>query len=270
MNSSKPANRSGNTAKPWSLAALVLATLAATGVSADTITLDTSAFGIYERTIIGTSNTIFSHATPDSLVRYDVGSPFKDENTDISIRQYFVYDLGQISGKITGATLRIVSPQDARSPNESDHYKLSAVATNISTLVDPATTGNASIFDDLNDGTLYGQTDLKADDVKKGTVINIDLGGALADLNGSKGGRFALAGSIDPLISVFDPDFLAFKTPYYFGNAQGSSSPAPQLILQTTPVPIPAAWVLFAAGGAMLSRFGGKKRDVTYQALANE
>lgn len=247
-----------NLAKSTLLAALLLPAISSSA-SAALVTVDAATFGIFEKSVSGASTSI-SHTTPDNLPRYDLGSPFSSADTQITIRHYFVYDLSQVTGKIVGATLKIFSPSDARSPNETDHYKISAVSTGIDVLTNgnSSTAENLAGFDDMNDGTLYGQAELKASTITTGSVLTIELAGALADLNAKLGGKFALGGAIDPIVSQDDGNGNLL-VPYYFSGAQGSTDPAPQLILETAPVPLPAAWTLFLAGAAGLS-FAKKRR----------
>ena len=243
--------------------AIFVAAVAGISVYVDTpalaITIDTTRFGIYEN--FGAGANDFSHVpNTGQQKRYDVGSSFSDAslNTSVLQRDYFVFDLANVTGTVTGATLSIFSPSAPTLTNTSDTLVISDVTTPVNTLIgnDEGAGAYGSEFADLANGTQYGSVPLDPATIQAGTQIDIPLANALGDINAQLGGLFAVGGTIAPL------NLIDQGGPYYLSG--GTSGVIAQLTLQTstTSVPEPSTGLLILIGvsGLIMWRHAASRR----------
>lgn len=109
-------------------------------------------------------------------------------------RNHFVFDLSSINGRIVSAAL-VLNTANYLSPDATEEYVLRHVSTPVDDL---AIVSSVSIFDDLADGSIYGSRIYS--DLDDRVVNTIALNAfAIADLNASIGGKFALGGHISSL-----------------------------------------------------------------------
>lgn len=133
---------------------------------------------------------------------YFVGDPTSDALEPV-FRNFFVFDLGSLSGSYSAALLRIWNPSRPLnpvdgfgSPDPTETFVLHDVTTSIAALLDG--TAGLSGFADLADGTLLASYTASLAD--NGTFVEIALNAAgLAALNSHVSGLFALGGSISTL-----------------------------------------------------------------------
>jgi hypothetical protein len=115
---------------------------------------------------------------------------------DHDYRNFFVFDLGTVSGTILGAQLQLAVPG-------SDGYFSSFPSLkygnyDVSTALPALTggTGGASAYADLGGGVLFAATSITNDD--EGTTALINLNGAgVASIQESLGGNWAIGGRAD-------------------------------------------------------------------------
>ncbi|WP_031500184.1 hypothetical protein [Bryobacter aggregatus] len=146
--------------------------LAASTVSAATITIDATASGFYQST---GSAMAGNYATG----WYAVGSS--------EMRGFFLFDLAGVTGSIVSAQLHVSSGNGSTtgyfSPDPSETLELYDVSTMAATL--QLGKGGASVFDDLGTGLMLGSATLSH---LIPTFINIELNGAgLSYLNSNLG-----------------------------------------------------------------------------------
>jgi ABC-type transport system substrate-binding protein len=110
---------------------------------------------------------------------------------------FFVFDLSDVSGLITGAQLSIGNDAAgylAGIPAGLSQVSMWDVSTPIATLVADGT-GQVGIFNDLGSGTLFALTTVTAAD--DGTQVSFSLNdNALAALNAAEGSQFAIGGEL--------------------------------------------------------------------------
>ncbi|MDG3003304.1 PEP-CTERM sorting domain-containing protein [Paludisphaera mucosa] len=186
------------------------------GAKAETIIVDWSRSGSFYDG--GRSENLFDN--------YEVGS-------GIGAKNWFVFDLSGLSGRIVSATFRVASGEILGGGN----YQVYDVQTPVADLVQ--TYGqwnpNQAIYDELATGTAYGSIDL--DWFTNGhTDVDIALSaGAVADMNDANG-LWALSGAF---------------TGHYAMNYTRDAANHRQLILEVssaTAVPEPTSLAMLGAG----------------------
>ena len=141
---------------------------------------------------------------------------------DEEARSFFVFDLAGINKPIVAATLCLEVPLSLGylSPDPTEVFEVHDYVGDINTLVSGA--GGSAAFEDLGTGAFYGSRSYSCAD--KGMLTTIDLNEqALADMNASLGGLFAMGGRI----STLGP----FTDEYVFGYS--NSNETTKLLIQT-------------------------------------
>jgi hypothetical protein len=127
------------------------------------------------------------------------------------LRDYFVFDLSNVAGKITDATLRLSTAPPGyivyKSPDPSETYSLFAVTTPVATLA--AGTAGASAFTDLGSGTVYGSLVATP---SLGEFADIELEQAGRDALLEADGEIAFGGAITTLTKGSSDEFLFNST----------------------------------------------------------
>ncbi len=216
---------------------LALATLAADRRNAATTTLTSVAEGEYWE---GQPSRAYS-------------GNFRASNNPFFIRNYLVFDLASITDTISAATL-VVPGYDATIIGvDPISFNVYQVATPTGVLL-AGGDGTSDIHGDLGDGALYGATIVPAPPAGNNSGgaqmpdVTVALGGAVADLNASRGFQFAVGGTTTgPSMTIL-----------WVGITTGSQDNKARLVLETTPVPavpLPPTLALMATalgGGALL------------------
>ena len=157
-------------------------------------------------------------------------------------RNWFVFDLAGVTDEITSATLKIFNPLETGyvSVDASETYELFSYESSVSDLRLENGLGD---FDDLGDGTSYGQVVVSAQD--NGTLVEIQLNQAGITALNSASGEFAIGGAVTTL------GFGSGDQERIFRNTDAGMTRQ----LELTLVPIPAAAWLFGSGLVMLGWF---------------
>jgi hypothetical protein len=146
---------------------------------------------------------------------------------------FFVFDLTDVEGTISGAQLLLENPVGGFNSIDSP---LTITFVNVATSIEELTMradryhSRVDIWEDLGgmkpDNVVYGQYDATSDD--DGTIIAVDLtDDAITDLNAAIGQPFAIGGSITNL----DPN----DTPQELFNGTGAPRRIRHLVLTITP-----------------------------------
>jgi hypothetical protein len=186
---------------------------------------------------------------PDNL-NYAVGYS-GEPNPDA--RDFFVFDLGSVTGTVIGATLRAYNPSKAEGYGGDGFVSTSATETlglfEVSTAIADLRAGvmnPSAIYQDLGTGTLFGERTVSVAD--NGTFVDTVLNSnALAAINAALGNEWAIGGALlrgDPSAYLFAYSYQKDFVPQHI---------APALILETSAVPLPPAVLLLASG---LAAFG--------------
>jgi len=213
----------------WSLVPILCCLVAIVFVwatDATAITLSTTQSGWYDQSGFHSNN-------PNYIVGVCCGNG--------EHRDFFVFDLQGVAGKVVGATLRLFNPFGGyQSPDATETYTLFSVATPTSTLITGGI-GLTAIFDDLANGPMYGSRVVSA--VDNNTVVDIVLNAnAVTDINALLGLSFAIGGAITTLRGTAPFGSAATQETMFVLTGNGSR----QLLL--TMVPEPATLLLLIAG----------------------
>lgn len=212
--------------------------------AAATITIDASENGWY--------SAAGSHSP--SNVNYIVG---RGDNGTIT-RNFFVFDipasLADPQLEVVSATLRVFNFQGTQpfstlpafgyvSPDPTETYAVYSVSTPVSTLTGGGS-GLTAIFDDLGDGTLFGQATVSA--ASNGALVMLSLNPeARSSIMSAAGNPFAIGGALTTLGATSEAEHL-------FAWSNLNYPQTRQLILEVQPVPEPSSLALAAAGLGML------------------
>ena len=123
---------------------------------------------------------------------------------------YFVFNLSNVSGPITSATLSIFNPNNGFYTNNGASgglYQTWDVSTPLSTLK-AGQTNATSIYTDLGSGTLFGSVLVGPSDDNAFVNITLDSA-AIAAINASEGSQFAVGGSLVAINAVPEPSTWA-------------------------------------------------------------
>jgi hypothetical protein len=207
--------------------------------SAIPITLDSFDEGWYTR----------SGVHDPMIDNYLVGDPTSNA-AEPEFRNFFVFDLGSLSGTYSAAVLRVWNPglpfgavDGFGSPDPTETYVLHDVTTNLASLLD-GTAGLAG-FADLADGILLGSYAASLAD--NNTFVEIALNAAaLAAINSNLSGMLAFGGSLSTLNDdTGDSERLFAGT----GRPQpGNPANRVSLVLMPTAVSEPGTLLLMLGG----------------------
>jgi len=189
-------------------------------VRSDTV-LAARTFGLYDSS---------SPASADgTLGYYETGRiPFQSDN-----RSFFTFDLSQIDGPITGATLRLFNPRYGFvSSNPSETLQLFDVATPVSQLESAA--GGVEVFSDLGSGVGYGSRVFTPSDA--GQFVDIPLTPAAVNALNAAPGLFALGADLEAPVggSIFARSYdrgvaaLLLEGPSSYGTDLHATDSHPQ------------------------------------------
>src|ERR1700722_11596599 len=151
-------------------------------------------------TINGVAYDAFNSGHYDNLggsisTNYQAGFDGFNNNPLSEVRNYFAFDLSDLTGPIMSATLTIPSNPFGigyvkTSGTDSITYTNWDVSTSVDDLV--AGTNGPSIFADLGGGEKFGSTLIGPDDLV--TTVTLDAA-ALEDISAAEGKEFAIGGS---------------------------------------------------------------------------
>ncbi len=153
--------------------------------------------------------TGFHDASNNNYIAGVCGSSDSCNGSDLELRNFFVFDLENVTGTILAASLSIGNDatQGYISPNPSSFFDVFAVLTPLDELT-ASDTGRTDIFGDLADGVLYASQQVSAAD--NGTQVIISLNNdAIAALNDAIGNSFAFGGAVRFDHDVPEPASLA-------------------------------------------------------------
>ncbi|MBP6366262.1 MAG: PEP-CTERM sorting domain-containing protein [Nitrosomonas sp.] len=151
-------------------------------------------------------------------------------SSKIDYNNYFTFDLSDISGTITSASLNLYTYSVAGS---SIDYQLFDVTSPLSEV--HATGTNAAVYNDLMTGVSYGSFIYNASDSNEFHSILLNTDGISA-LNSAIGGEFGIGGAIT-------------------GGIEGPPSPPP--------IPEPETYAMWLAGLGLLGFFGYRRKTQT-------
>ena len=126
---------------------------------------------------------------------YQAGFDGFNNNPLSEVRNFFAFDLSDLSGPITSATLTIPSnPFGAGYENTSGSASITYTNWDVSTSVDDLMDGTngLSSFADLGSGEKFGSTLIGPNDLV--TTVTLDAA-ALEDISAAEGSQFAIGGS---------------------------------------------------------------------------
>lgn len=160
-------------------------------------------------------------------------------------RNWFAFDLSGVTLQawefITGATLSLQSGLSRGDATEQ--WTVMSVETTVTDIMaghSAGSTAGIDIFNDLQNGNLYGSTTISVPTISD-AIISVSFTGAnsISDIASSIGGLFAVGGYVSSLNSLSD-EFL-------FSGTSGQLASV-NLALETATVPVPPAIWLFGSG----------------------
>jgi hypothetical protein len=146
-------------------------------------------------------------------------------------RGFQAYNLSSLSRRAVAARLRVIQGEMI-SPDNEEIVGVYDVDTPISELIQKDMPPNVDLFEDLGTGTLYG-TQTISKFAPTSNILTIDLNNAVADINASRGGFFAIG------FRSLSLDRVRNEYELFFGSTY--QHPA---ILELEVVPEPASVVL--------------------------
>lgn len=191
---------------------------------------------------------------------YQIGHLGDGAASNLATAGYFIFDLSSVAGNtINSATLRIYHPSNSyNSTDPSETVTLFDVSTSHSilrtSLPGPLDlTALDAVVADLSGGTSYGSftATLTDNSTYESTALNA---AALTALNLAIGGEWAVGGAV----TTNGLTGLGVRERIFRGSVV--SSPVTELVLDLTPVPVPAAVWLF---GSSLVALGVARRRTT-------
>ncbi len=172
---------------------------------------------------------------------------FVGADSQTEYRNFFVFDLSNVTDPITSASLNLFNPFFGYSgPSTGLTYNISDVSTPIASLA--GGTGGVAAFTDLGTGTNFGSTIATSD--SNNSFINVALNSSAISALSANTGLFAFGGAIpnpEPNQSIFTgSEFDLTDT---------------QLVLETQPVPAPPALIGTVLAGAIAAWKKRPQRD---------
>jgi hypothetical protein len=219
------------------VALVPMALLFACNANASTTTLDDISRGAYTQ-----AGSFGTGSAGTSSGNYVTG--FYNGGGASEYRSFFTFDLAALSGSVTSAQFDV--SRESGGVGSPVTFKLYLYTQSISSL-DSGTAGVAG-FTNLGSGTLLGSAIVNPS-VTSGTLSIALDGAALSAISAAEGGTFAIGGAVTGVP----------PTNYIF--AASLDNPATELVVNSTPVPLPAAAWLLVSGIGGLGWFARKKRD---------
>ena len=183
-----------------------------------------------------------------------LGSEPGAPSQNVELRSFFRFDLTGISGTVLSADFQVALPVDGyRSVDTSETFALFDFLLPPSDLTSSPLPAGA--YADLGTGTLFGSSAVAFSN--EGTLLTISLNAAaVAEINGSLGGRFAMGGAVTSLARQTDQSEVVFANSIGAVPAQlvlgFDGAPAP------TAVPEPATGLLLVAGLGVVGFWRGR------------
>jgi hypothetical protein len=225
----------------WIIFALSAVVLVSGPAQAATVTLFAQDLGSYDSSGNGSS----------SQSNYIVGG--NDNPTEF--RNFFVFDLSNITDKIVGASLDVFNmPGGYVSDDTSEIYQISEFSGSISDLT--SGTGGIATFNDLGSGQVFGTREIFNDE--SDTIISTSFGSDGLVALSAASGLFAVGGALTSYSNGIEAIFVSAAS----GGPEPPESVIPTLTLETvSTIPIPAALPLFASAIFGLGLFGYRARQ---------
>lgn len=223
---------------------LLILSLLSGVLHAGTHAVPASNFGFYHDN--GTFNSTTNHA-----IGFYSGTPRGE------LRDFFVFNLTGLAGKIVSAKLRAYNPSSGfASPQSSETFALFDVSTPISTLT--ALTGGTAAFADLGTGVQLGSVIVNG--ASNDTIVEVNLNSAgIAYLN-SANGNVAIGGALTTLVFGTQSERL-------FNNGAGVM--VRELVVVTDDSIVPCAWTLAQANANVPADGGNITVPLTNSAGTN-
>ncbi|MBI4902156.1 MAG: BACON domain-containing protein [Acidobacteria bacterium] len=194
----------------------LLLILTAIGAHAGTVTVPASNYGSYH------SNGTFGWTNNHGVAYSQTSNPPGE------MRNFFVFDLTGLAGKITGAKLRAYNPTSGFLGPGSEVYTLFDVSTALDTLI--PIKGGVNTFTDLGTGTQFGSVTVTA--TANGTIVEVTLNSAGVAYLNSANGKIAIGGALTALTKAGPSETL-------FNNGTGPM--IRELVLTTNTPDVPCS-----------------------------